>query len=202
MPLDAPVISARGLLNNQTIAVSILPNKLADKMSVRLVRLLCTLLLTLQLVFGQGASGQGSPGPVQPIPFSHKTHVDEVRLTCGDCHVSPAKFGDAISIPDAPKCLECHAYSVNETTTRNTLNALVAKNQAIPWLRVFRLRDFVFFDHRYHLMNNVQCEDCHGPVGSEDVVSDRLKTTSMTFCQPCHVKTGALTGCNTCHDTR
>jgi len=51
-------------------------------------------------------------------------------------------------------------------------------------------------------MNGAQCEDCHGPIGTEEVVSDRLKTTSMAFCQPCHVKTRALTGCNTCHDPR
>ena len=79
-------------------------------------------------------------------------------------------------------------------------NALYFSRAPIPWVRVFRLKDFVFFDHRYHLMNGAQCEECHGPIGTEDVVSDRLKTTSMSFCQPCHVKTRALTGCTTCHD--
>ena len=126
--------------------------------------------------------------PAQPIPFSHKTHIGEVKLTCADCHAGPAKFGDAVGIPDAPKCLECHAD--------------LDKRQPIPWVRIFRLKDFVFFDHLYHLQNKVQCEDCHGPIGTEDVVTDQLKTTSMTSCQPCHVKTGARTACNTCHDPR
>ena len=145
-----------------------------------------------------GASGQTA----QPIAFSHKIHVTGVKLVCADCHVYPTKFGDSVGIPDAPKCLECHAYSVEKTPTLATLNAFAAKKQAIPWVRVFALRDFVFFDHLYHLQNGAQCEDCHGPIGTEEVVSDRLNATKMAFCQPCHVKSGAKTACNTCHDPR
>ncbi len=148
------------------------------------------------------AVAQETSGPAQPIPFSHLTHVGTVRLACADCHAYPAKFGDAVGIPDAPKCLVCHALSANETPTRATLNSFAERNRPIPWVRVFALRDFVFFDHLYHLQNGAQCEQCHGPISTEDVVSDRLGTTKMTFCQPCHVKTRALTGCTTCHDRR
>jgi len=161
--------------------------------------------LKFSLVFGlvlYSAPGQVAPGPAQPILFSHKTHIGVVKLVCADCHVEPAKFGDPVGIPDAATCLDCHAYSTEQTPTLTQLNAFAANKQPIPWVRVFRLKDFVFFDHRYHLMNGAQCEDCHGPIGTEEVVSDRLKTTSMAFCQPCHVKTRALTGCNTCHDPR
>lgn len=164
---------------------------------LKLLKFLCGLSFCLLV-----ASAQNAPGPVQPIPFSHKTHVVDVKLDCADCHVSPAKFGDAVSIPDAPKCLECHASSTAATPTLGQLNTYVEKHQPIPWVRVFRLKDFVYFDHLYHLQNGVHCEDCHGPISSEDVVSDRLNTTNMNFCQPCHVKTGARTACNTCHDQR
>ncbi len=129
----------------------------------------------------------------QPIPFSHKTHVSTVKLTCTECHDPLAKFGDTVSIPDAPKCLDCHAFSVNPTPTRSQLNAFVEKKQPIPWVRIFALKDFVYFDHLYHLQNGAKCETCHGP----DVTQD---ATKMTFCQPCHVKAGAKTACNTCHD--
>ena len=160
----------------------------------------CALLFSLCAVFAQ--SGTEPAGPAQPIPFSHKTHVTDVKLGCEDCHVYPAKFGDAVGIPDAPKCLECHAASTKQTPTLSALNAFVEKKQPIPWVRVFALRDFVYFDHLYHLQNGAQCEGCHGPISSEDVVADRLNTTKMSFCQPCHVKSRAATGCNTCHDTR
>ena len=153
----------------------------------------CVLLLPWCSLFGQ---------PAQPIGFSHKIHVTDVKLICQDCHVYPAKFGDSVGIPDAPKCLECHAYSTAKTPTLSALNGFAAQKQAIPWVRVFALRDFVFFDHLYHLQNGAQCEDCHGPIATEEVVSDRLNATKMVFCQPCHVKSGAKTGCNTCHDPR
>jgi hypothetical protein len=154
-------------------------------------------------VYAAASQSQSTaPGPIQPLPFSHRAHVFDAKLTCTDCHVYPQKFGDPVSLPDAKKCLECHGFSTNPTPTRGALNAFVEKKQPIPWIRVFALRDFVFFDHRYHLMNGVLCQDCHGPIDAEDVVTDRLKTTSMTFCQPCHVKTRAQTGCGTCHDPR
>jgi hypothetical protein len=157
------------------------------------LRQVLALSLTACVAWGQ---------PAQPIAFSHKTHIADAKLTCADCHAEPAKFGDSVGIPDAPRCLECHAFSANQTPTRATLNAFVEKKQPIPWVRVFTLRDFVFFDHRYHLQNGIQCEDCHGPIGTEEVVEDRLNTTKMTFCQPCHLKARAKTGCTTCHDTR
>jgi hypothetical protein len=156
--------------------------------------------LAVCVAFSQ--SENDAAGPAQPIPFSHLTHVGTVKLACADCHVYPVKFGDPVGIPDAPKCLECHAFSVKPTATLSTLNAFAEKKQPIPWVRVFALRDFVFFDHRYHLQNGAQCEDCHGPIGGEDVVSDRQNAVKMAFCQPCHVNSGAKAGCNTCHDAR
>ena len=58
----------------------------------------------LALCIAFAASAQEKTGPTQPIPFSHLTHVGEVKLACADCHVYPAKFGDAVGIPDAPRC--------------------------------------------------------------------------------------------------
>src|ERR1700679_1802145 len=67
--------------------------------------------------------------PAQPIAFSHKLHVTDAKLICEDCHVYPAKFGDSVGIPDAPKCLECHAYSTAKTPTLSALNGLAGKKQ-------------------------------------------------------------------------
>ena len=141
-------------------------------------------------------------GQTQPIAFSHKRHVGTVKLDCADCHTLPEKFGDPVGIPDAPRCLECHGLAPNQDALIAKLNESVEKKQRIPWVRVFALKDFVFFDHRFHLQNGATCEQCHGPISTEDVVTDQLKTTKMDFCQACHVKSGAKTGCTTCHDSR
>lgn len=112
-------------------------------------------------------------------PFPHKPHVTAAKLKCADCHTAPAKFGGEVGYPAVTKCALCHA----------------AIATPIPSARLYKLASFVYFDHRFHLMNNVQCEDCHGAEAGRD-------STKMSFCQPCHVKTRAATGCNTCHEIR
>ena len=157
--------------------------------------------LTPLLLLALGTACAQTAPPVQPIAFSHQTHID-AKLTCTDCHTEPAKFGDLVGLPDAPKCLECHAYSTKETSTKATLNTFADKKTRIPWIRTVALKDFVYFDHRFHLLNGAECENCHGPGGSQDKVADRANATKMLTCQPCHVKTGARTACNTCHEQR
>src|SRR6516162_5891789 len=34
----------------------------------------------------------------------------------------------------------------------------------IQWLRIHRLPDFVYFDHRSHVNKGVGCQICHGPI--------------------------------------
>ena len=114
-------------------------------------------------------------------PFSHTPHVTTAKLKCADCHTAPAKFGEEVAYPAVAKCALCHPQ-IDRTTK-------------IPAGRIFKLKDFVYFDHRNHLMNAVACEDCHGAEASNDA-------TKMSFCQPCHVKAKAPARCNTCHDTR
>jgi hypothetical protein len=115
------------------------------------------------------------------VPFSHKPHVTTAKLKCSDCHTAPVKFGDPVGYPKIAKCALCHPQ--------------IEKDRAIPSGRIYKLADFVFFDHRFHLNKEVRCEDCHGAEAAND-------STKMTFCQPCHVKTRAATGCNTCHEIR
>jgi hypothetical protein len=140
--------------------------------------------------------------PDQPLPFSHKVHTATARLVCKDCHPPPEKFGGIMGFPPASKCMACHILIARERPTIRKLAEFGASKQAIPWVRVYRLQEFVFFDHRFHLMNEAKCEECHGAVGEQDVVSDDLGATKMVFCQSCHVKTHAAGGCTTCHNTR
>jgi hypothetical protein len=55
----------------------------------------------------------------------------------------------------------------------------------IEWVRVHRLPDFVYFDHRPHVMHGVACETCHGPVQSMDRVA-QIETLNMGWCLQCH----------------
>jgi len=140
--------------------------------------------------------------PDQPLPFSHKVHTATAKLVCWDCHPVPEKFGGEMGFPRASKCMACHILIAKDKPAIQKLSAFAAAKQAIPWVRVYRLEEFVFFDHRFHLMNQAKCEDCHGDVAARDIVSDDLGATKMVFCQSCHVKTHASGGCTTCHNTR
>ena len=138
----------------------------------------------------------------QPLPFSHTVHTATAKLVCQDCHAAPAKFGAEMGFPPAGKCMLCHILIAKEKPAIRKLAEFAAAKEPIPWVRVYRLADFVFFDHRYHLMNQAKCEDCHGKVAEQDVVTDELGATKMVFCQGCHTKTRASGGCATCHDIR
>ena len=142
----------------------------------------------------------GAPG--QPLPFSHKVHTAAAKLVCRDCHPTPDKFGGEMGFPPTSKCMACHVLIAKDKPAIRKLAQFAVEKQPIPWVRIYRLADFVFFDHRYHLMNQAKCEDCHGDVAAEDLVADDFGATKMVFCQSCHVRTHANTGCTACHNTR
>jgi hypothetical protein len=162
-------------------------------------RALCWLLLGAALLPAQIPNPK-TPPPEQPLPFSHKTHTSAAKLKCQDCHAAPARFGDEVGMPATAKCMACHVIVAKDQPAVRKLAAFAAEKKPVPWARVFKLKDFVFFDHLYHQQNGAVCSDCHGPVGERDVVSDESAATTMPFCQSCHSRTKAALGCRTCHE--
>jgi hypothetical protein len=55
----------------------------------------------------------------------------------------------------------------------------------IAWVRIHKLPDFVYFDHRAHVNASVRCQQCHGPVETMERVS-QYETLSMGWCVNCH----------------
>ena len=107
-----------------------------------------------------------------------------------------------MGFPAATKCMACHVAIAKDKPAIRKLAEFAVAKQAVPWVRVYRLADFVFFDHRFHLINQAKCEDCHGATGERDVTVDELHATKMSFCQGCHTRTRASGGCGTCHNIR
>jgi hypothetical protein len=56
---------------------------------------------------------------------------------------------------------------------------------AIAWIKVHNLPDFVYFDHRPHVNAGVACQACHGPVESMERVR-QVQDLSMGWCVNCH----------------
>ncbi|MBI4463277.1 MAG: cytochrome c3 family protein, partial [Acidobacteria bacterium] len=78
----------------------------------------------------------------------------------------------------------------------------------LAWVRVHKLPDYVYFDHRAHVNAGVECQRCHGPVETMERVR-QVEDLSMGWCVNCHreVNQTGVAGkpvdapiyCDTCH---
>ncbi len=137
------------------------------------------------------------PGPAQPIPYSHKTHL-ALGLQCRFCHVNPDP-GRLMSFPAAEKCMGCHVSTAADKPAIKKLAAFAESGQASPWVRVYRLLSGPRWSHRTHLDAGLQCEMCHGQVSQLAVMAEVTSVTTMYSCLSCHQRYNAKTACNTCH---
>jgi hypothetical protein len=132
----------------------------------------------------------------QPVLFSHKQHA-EARLKCADCHPGAAK-AERAGLPDAARCLVCHRTIQAGNAEVRKLAEYEAKGGRIPWVRVYRVPEFVFFSHASHVGAAIECETCHGPVAARDVLEKEV-STSMTSCMNCHAAREVSNDCHFCH---
>ena len=136
-------------------------------------------------------------GPRQPIPFSHRVHVQVKRLSCFMCHTGAARSSRA-GIPPLETCLLCHARIIRTHPYIAKLRDHVARNAPVVWERVNWLPEFVYFDHSMHIQRGVDCSVCHGDVSLMDRVV-KARKFEMGFCIQCHRDNKATHDCFTCH---
>ncbi|HEX9015777.1 MAG TPA: cytochrome c3 family protein [Chloroflexota bacterium] len=135
--------------------------------------------------------------PTQPIAFSHKLHAGDRAIPCMFCHTSVSKSNIA-NVPSEEICAGCHRVVRPDSQQVQKLMNYFNTRQPVPWQRVYRVPDFVYFSHQMHVANNVACESCHGNVSGMDRISQAQPIT-MGWCLECHRSRGAPTDCWTCH---
>ena len=133
---------------------------------------------------------------VQPLPYSHKTHL-KMGLKCIECHTMPGK-GEAATFPAETKCMQCHASVKTDSPHIQKLTEYAKKKEAVPWVRIYRVPEFVWFSHKVHT-KIAGCERCHGPVAERDVMT-KEKPIDMNSCMACHDEHKASNECNLCHN--
>jgi hypothetical protein len=57
--------------------------------------------------------------------------------------------------------------------------------QPIPWVRVHRVPDFVYFNHAIHVNKGIGCETCHGRVDQMPAI-EQVAPLTMGWCLDCH----------------
>jgi hypothetical protein len=139
--------------------------------------------------------------PEQPIAFPHATHVG-IGAQCIFCH-SSATFSPVAGIPTSNKCWGCHQQIQRQSPELDKLANFVQSGEKIPWVPVAIQPDFVHFPHNMHVNAGINCETCHGDVGSMQV-AERQPRQNMGWCLDCHVtmrpeEASRLTDCSMCH---
>jgi hypothetical protein len=137
-------------------------------------------------------------GPVQPLPYSHKTHL-QLGLKCADCHTNPDP-GKNMGFPESNKCMACHSSIATDKPAIQKLTGFYKDKQPVPWLRVYSVADTITWSHRNHLKAGLTCNLCHGEVALLDVLTKVKNVTTMDGCIGCHKDNGADTGCGVCHE--
>jgi hypothetical protein len=167
-----------------------------DRSSNSLARM--SLILTGLIVIALGVtldSLQRSPWvtrqgqrPDQPVPFSHKHHVQGLGLQCQYCHVSVEKSSYA-GIPPTKTCINCHAQIWTNAELLEPVRHSWATGESIVWTKVHDLPDYVYFNHSIHVNKGIGCASCHGRVDLMPLMYQQ-NTLQMEWCLNCHRNPG------------
>ena len=122
--------------------------------------------------------------PKQPVPYSHALHAGELGIDCRYCHSTVEKAAKA-AIPPAAVCMNCHSTVKKDSDLLLPIRTAFAGDEAVKWVRVTDLPDYVFFNHQAHVNAAVGCESCHGRV-DQMVTVYQAKPLTMAWCVDCH----------------
>jgi len=136
---------------------------------------------------------------VQPIEFSHKTHVEKGEIPCEFCHIYARRSINS-GAPVMASCFGCHRVIAGSDEdpqkaikNQNAIKKLLEfkpKRESIPWKKIHDVPDFVHFSHKRHIQVGFDCTECHGEIFQHDVLSTQTMVAdlSMGWCMKCHTE--------------
>jgi hypothetical protein len=122
--------------------------------------------------------------PIQPVSFSHATHVDQLGMDCRYCH-SMVERSWFSNIPSSSTCMNCHSQVLKDDPRLALVRESAATGKPIPWVQIHKTPDFVYFNHSVHVNRGISCVECHGQIDKMDEVH-HAQPLSMAFCLDCH----------------
>ncbi len=120
----------------------------------------------------------------QPVPFSHKHHVEGLGLQCQYCHTTVENSSYA-GIPPTKTCINCHSQIWTNAALLEPVRASWATGASIQWVKVHDLPDYVYFNHEIHVNKGIGCASCHGRVDQMPLMYMQ-NTLQMEWCLNCH----------------
>ncbi|MBM3866227.1 MAG: cytochrome c3 family protein [Verrucomicrobia bacterium] len=122
--------------------------------------------------------------PVQPVPFSHAKHVQEVGLDCRYCHSHVDKSAHS-NVPTSQTCMNCHSILKTNSPLLTPVRESYAQGTPVPWVWIHQTPDYAYFNHAAHVNKGISCVECHGKVNEMEIVT-HMQPLSMAFCLECH----------------
>ncbi len=137
------------------------------------------------MVWARVPSGTGQQDQlIQPVQFDHRHHVVDDGIDCRYCHFSVERAPSA-GIPSTALCMNCHAQIWSRSPRLEPVRQSYFTGQPIPWVRVHRVPDFVYFNHAIHVNKGIGCETCHGRVDQMPAI-EQVAPLTMGWCLECH----------------
>jgi menaquinone reductase, multiheme cytochrome c subunit len=122
--------------------------------------------------------------PVQPVPYSHKTHAGNLGMDCYYCHSTVYKAAYA-AVPATETCMNCHTKVKTDSPRLEKVRQSYATGEPIRWVQIHKLPDYVYFNHQVHVTAGVSCVSCHGRIDQMIEVKQE-KPLNMAWCLDCH----------------
>jgi hypothetical protein len=120
----------------------------------------------------------------QPVPFSHKHHVEGLGLQCQYCH-GTVEVSSYAGIPPTKTCINCHSQIWTNAALLEPVRQSWATGASIQWIKVHDLPDYVYFNHEIHVNKGIGCASCHGRVDQMPLMYME-NTLQMEWCLNCH----------------
>ena len=114
----------------------------------------------------------------QPIAFPHNVHVQQFKMDCQYCH-SEARRSEYAGLPSVERCMGCHKIVVADRPEIQKLAQYAARNEPIPWVRVFKVPEHAKFVHKNHIQAGLPCQTCHGRIEAMEQVSGGVTGQSI-----------------------
>lgn len=151
--------------------------------------LIAALVIAVSLIFLWRSVTQAYPSGMhdaleQPVPFSHKHHVGDDGIACRYCHTAVEQSAFA-GIPPLSTCMTCHSQLYTDQPALAPLVTAFRSGVSLHWQRLYKLPDFVYFNHSIHIAKGVGCESCHGRI-DEMPLTMRVAPLTMQWCLDCH----------------
>lgn len=120
----------------------------------------------------------------QPVPFSHEHHVGGLGIDCRYCHTAVETSATA-GFPPTETCMTCHSQIWTGAPMLAPVRESLANDEPLRWNWVYKLPEFVYFNHSIHVAKGVGCVECHGRIDTQPLTR-QVSPLFMGWCLDCH----------------